>query len=229
MFALAWLFLADQPEYRTGLIVVGLARCIAMVLIWTDLACADNEATALLVAINSLFQIVAYSLLGWFYLAGPPGLARPRHPGLRRLDLGGRTHRADLPRHPAAGRLPHPRDRTAPPRRRLVRADLPAADRPDRALRPAVHDRDAVRDPGRRDHLRAARRGPDRAAAARLLRRDVHGRRFGAGARHRRSATPAPRRSPSPPPRTTSSWRSPSPSASSARPPARRSPASSAR
>ncbi len=74
MFALAWLFLADQPEYRTGLIVVGLARCIAMVLIWSDLARADNQATALLVAINSLFQIVAYSLLGWFYLSGLPGL-----------------------------------------------------------------------------------------------------------------------------------------------------------
>ncbi len=73
MFALAWIFLADQPEYRTGLIIVGLARCIAMVLIWSDLARADNEATALLVAINSLFQIVAYSLLGWFYLSVLPG------------------------------------------------------------------------------------------------------------------------------------------------------------
>jgi ACR3 family arsenite transporter len=74
MFAVAWIFLADQPEYRTGLIVVGLARCIAMVLIWTDLACADREATALLVAINSLLQIVAYSLLGWIYLTGLPDL-----------------------------------------------------------------------------------------------------------------------------------------------------------
>ncbi|HST39485.1 MAG TPA: ACR3 family arsenite efflux transporter [Conexibacter sp.] len=74
MFALAWIFLADQPEFRTGLIIVGLARCIAMVLIWSDLACADREATALLVAINSLFQIVAYSVLGWFYLTGLPDL-----------------------------------------------------------------------------------------------------------------------------------------------------------
>jgi len=74
MFALAWAFLADQPEYRTGLIIVGLARCIAMVLIWSDMAKADNEATALLVAINSLFQIVAYSLLGWFYLTGLPSV-----------------------------------------------------------------------------------------------------------------------------------------------------------
>jgi len=74
MFALAWLFLADEPEFRTGLIIVGLARCIAMVLIWSDLARADNQATALLVAINSLFQIVAYSLLGWLYLTGLPAL-----------------------------------------------------------------------------------------------------------------------------------------------------------
>jgi ACR3 family arsenite transporter len=74
MFALAWLFLADHPEYRTGLIIVGLARCIAMVLIWSDLARADNEATALLVAINSLFQIVCFSLLGWVYLTGLPEL-----------------------------------------------------------------------------------------------------------------------------------------------------------
>ena len=68
MFALAWIFLADQPTFRTGLIVIGLARCIAMVLIWNDLACGDREAAALLVAINSIFQIVAYALLGTFYL-----------------------------------------------------------------------------------------------------------------------------------------------------------------
>ena len=73
MFALAWLMLPDLSEYRTGLIIVGLARCIAMVLIWNDLACGHRELAAVLVAINSLFQIVAYSLLGWFYLDLLPG------------------------------------------------------------------------------------------------------------------------------------------------------------
>ena len=73
MFGLAWALLPHQPAYRTGVILVGLARCIAMVLIWTDLSGGDREMAAVLVALNAVFQVVAYAGLGVFYLNVLPG------------------------------------------------------------------------------------------------------------------------------------------------------------
>jgi arsenite transporter len=73
MFILAWVFLPDLPHFRTGLIITGLARCIAMVLIWNMLAGGDSEYCAVLVALNSVFQIVMYSPLAYLFLVIVPG------------------------------------------------------------------------------------------------------------------------------------------------------------
>lgn len=173
MFALAWLLLPDLPEYRTGLIVVGLARCIAMVIIWNDLACGDRDAAAILVALNSMFQVLMFAALGWFYLSVLPGwLHLPQTVIATSPWQIAKSVLLFLGIPLAAGYFSRRIGE-----QHLVRNPIPADHRPLGAMGTAVHHRDLVRAPRRSDIFSALGCCTYRGAATRLL-RDHVGRRI---------------------------------------------------
>ena len=153
MFALAWTFLADQPAYRTGVIIVGLARCTGRSSFGNDIALGDRERAAVLVVFNALFQVAAYALLGYFYLTTLPGWLGLDTQG---FEVGsGRSHeRCSCFSTLAAGFFTRRIGIRRRGREWYEQRFIPQ-------IAPwtlyGLHDRAAIRDPGRRSRRRRSR------------------------------------------------------------------------